>query len=80
MNAAPASPRTSQATSTVERAPTPVVVYPILVPMIMSGTKATAAILAANDADAWFWIKFLAAYDCVFTIVALWTFEALVIE
>ncbi len=58
----------------------PVVLYPILVPMIMSGTKATAAILAANDADAWFWIKFLAAYDCVFTIVALWTFEALVIE
>ena len=58
----------------------PVVLYPILVPMIMSGTKATAAILAATAADAWFWIKFLAAYDCVFTIVALWTFEALVIE
>lgn len=58
----------------------PVVLYPILVPMIMSGTKATAAILAASDADAWFWIKFLAAYDCIFTVVALWTFEALVIE
>ena len=58
----------------------PVVLYPILVPMIMSGTKATAAILAANDADAWFWIKFLAAYDGVFAVVALWTFEALVIE
>ncbi|MEZ4399927.1 MAG: heme exporter protein CcmB [Kofleriaceae bacterium] len=58
----------------------PVVLYPILVPMIMAGTKATAAILAADGGDAWFWIKFLAAYDAAFAVAALWTFEALVIE
>jgi len=58
----------------------PVVLYPILVPMIMAGTKATAAVLAGIPGDAWFWTKFLAAYDAVFVVVALWTFEALVIE
>ncbi len=58
----------------------PVVLYPILVPMIMAGTKATGALLAGAAGDAWFWTQFLAAYDAVFVIVALWTFEALVIE
>lgn len=58
----------------------PVVLYPILVPMIMAGTKATAALLVGASGDAWFWTQFLAAYDAVFVIVALWTFEALVIE
>lgn len=58
----------------------PVVLYPILVPMIMAGTKATGALLAGNGDDAWFWTQFLAAYDAVFVVVAVWTFEALVIE
>jgi len=58
----------------------PVVLYPILVPMIMAGTKATGALLVGADGDAWFWTQFLAAYDAVFIVVAVWTFEALVIE
>lgn len=58
----------------------PVVLYPILVPMIMAGTKATAALLAGTTGEAWFWTQFLAAYDAVFVVVAVWTFEALVIE
>jgi heme exporter protein CcmB len=58
----------------------PVVLYPILVPMIMAGTKATSTLLAGATGDAWFWTQFLAAYDAIFVIVALWTFEALVIE
>lgn len=57
----------------------PVVLYPVLVPMIMAGTKATAAILV-GDGDAWFWTRFLAIYDAAFLVVSLWTFEALVIE
>lgn len=57
----------------------PVVLYPILVPMIMAGTKATGAVLAGSG-DAWFWTQFLAAYDAVFVVVAVWSFEALVIE
>jgi heme exporter protein B len=58
----------------------PVVLYPILVPMIMAGTKATAALLSGNTGDAWFWTKFLGAYDVAFILVATWSFEALVIE
>ncbi len=57
----------------------PVVLYPVLVPMIMAGTKATAAILV-GDPEAWFWLRFLALYDAAFLMVAVWTFEALVIE
>ncbi len=62
----------------------PVVLYPILVPMIMAGTKATAAILpvggTADLVGAYFWIRFLLVYDAIFVVVALWTFESLVIE
>lgn len=66
----------------------PVVLYPILVPLLIAGTKATAALLegattpgGAPDLDAvYFWIKFLLVYDSVFVMVALWTFESLVIE
>ncbi|HVK75269.1 MAG TPA: heme exporter protein CcmB [Kofleriaceae bacterium] len=57
----------------------PVVLYPILIPMFMAGTKATAAILGASE-DVWFWTQFLTVYDAIFLVVSLWTFEALVIE
>ena len=58
----------------------PVVLYPILIPMFMAGTKATAALLAGDPSDAWFWTQFLTVYDALFLIASLWTFEALVIE
>lgn len=66
----------------------PVVLYPILVPLLIAGTKATAALLegagqqgAVADLDtAYFWIEFLLVYDGVFIVAALWTFESLVIE
>jgi heme exporter protein CcmB len=60
----------------------PVVLYPILVPLLIAGTKSTAALVEAQPdvTAAFFWIKFLAVYDVVFVAVALWTFESLVIE
>lgn len=66
----------------------PVVLYPILVPMLIAGTKATAALLegagvpggVADLETAYFWIKFLLVYDGIFVVVSLWTFESLVIE
>ncbi len=66
----------------------PVVLYPVLVPLLIAGTKATAALLegagdpnAVADLDAaYFWIKFLLVYDTIFIVAALWTFESLVIE
>jgi heme exporter protein B len=60
----------------------PVVLYPILVPLFISGTKATAALLMAKPDPhvAWYWIQFLGVYDGAFFVAALWTFESLVIE
>jgi heme exporter protein B len=66
----------------------PVVLYPILVPLLIAGTKATSALLegagqvgaVADLGTAYFWIEFLLVYDGVFILAALWTFESLVIE
>lgn len=60
----------------------PVVLYPLLIPLFVAGTTATAALLAAPiDLDrAWYWIGFLGLYDAAFLVVSLWVFEALVIE
>jgi heme exporter protein CcmB len=60
----------------------PVVLYPILVPMFIAGTKGTAALLAGvpDLPAAWYWIQFLGIFDAAFLVVSLWTFEALVIE
>ncbi|WP_045119066.1 heme exporter protein CcmB [Haliangium ochraceum] len=62
----------------------PVVLYPVLVPMLIAGTKATAALLPVAGVSeletAYFWIRFLCVYDAIFAVVALWTFESLVIE
>lgn len=60
----------------------PVVLYPILVPLLIAGTKGTAALLepTADLGAAYFWLEFLLVYDTVFVIVALWTFESLVVE
>ncbi|HET6613508.1 MAG TPA: heme exporter protein CcmB [Kofleriaceae bacterium] len=60
----------------------PVVLYPIIVPLLIAATKATAALAAPvpDLADAVFWIKFLAVFDAAFLVAAMWTFESLVIE
>ena len=60
----------------------PVMLYPILVPLFIAGTHATAALLESrvNLDEAWYWIGFLAIYDALFLVISLWTFEALVIE
>lgn len=58
----------------------PVVLYPILIPLLIAGTKATGGLLEGNLTQAWFWIKFLAVYDAMFLVAALWVFESLVIE
>jgi heme exporter protein CcmB len=58
----------------------PVVLYPILVPLFIAAIRGTSSILAGMDSEAWFWIRFLLVYDAVFVVVALWTFESVVIE
>ena len=58
----------------------PVVLYPILVPLLIAGTRSTGSALAGDDATAWYWVQFLGVYDSLFLVAALWIFESLVIE
>jgi len=60
----------------------PVILYPLLVPLFVAGTKTTAALVAEvpNLDIAWYWIRFLGVYDAAFLVLSLWTFESLVIE
>ncbi|HUJ58541.1 MAG TPA: heme exporter protein CcmB [Kofleriaceae bacterium] len=60
----------------------PVILYPLLIPLFVAGTKATAALLAtpANLEAAWYWIEFVGIYDAVFLVLSIWVFESLVIE
>jgi heme exporter protein CcmB len=60
----------------------PVVLYPILVPMLIAGTKGTAALVAQTPElqVAWYWLQFIGIYDAVFLVAAIWSFESLVIE
>ncbi|HEY0987319.1 MAG TPA: heme exporter protein CcmB, partial [Kofleriaceae bacterium] len=60
----------------------PVILYPLLVPLFVAGTKATAALIAEfpNFDAAWYWIQFLGIYDAAFLVLSIWVFESLVIE
>ena len=60
----------------------PVILYPLLVPLFVAGTKSTGVLVSeVPDLDiAWYWIRFLGIYDAVFLVLSLWVFESLVIE
>jgi heme exporter protein CcmB len=60
----------------------PVILYPLLIPLFVAGTKATAALITvpANFDAAWYWIEFAGIYDAAFLVLSLWVFESLVIE
>jgi len=60
----------------------PVLLYPVTVPVIIAGVRATAS-LAQPDADmavVQFWLALLVAFDVVFLALALWTFEPVMTE
>jgi len=60
----------------------PVLLYPITVPVIIAGVRATAALLQPEvDTDIIrFWLALLACFDVVFVTLALWTFEPLMTD
>jgi heme exporter protein B len=60
----------------------PVILYPLLIPLFVAGTRTTGALVAEipNLQIAWYWIKFVAVYDAAFLVLSLWIFESLVIE
>ena len=55
----------------------PVLLYPITVPVLIAGVRATAAIAQPEfEVDVVrFWLMLLIAFDIVFITLALWTFE-----
>jgi heme exporter protein CcmB len=55
----------------------PVLLYPITVPVIIAGVRATGALLEPElDAEILrFWLALLVCFDVVFVTLALWTFE-----
>jgi heme exporter protein CcmB len=59
-----------------------VMLYPIVIPALIAGTKGTAAIWMDPPelGVAHFWIKFLLVFDAIFIMAALWAFESLVVE
>jgi len=60
----------------------PVILYPILIPLFVAGTRTTQALVEdhPNLEAAWYWIRFLGIYDAGFLVLSLWIFESLVIE
>ena len=57
-----------------------ILLYPIIVPVLLAGTRGTEALLARplDLETAWFWARLLAVFDVIFLTVALWVFEPLV--
>jgi len=55
----------------------PIMLYPMTVPVMIAGVRGTAALLqpAPDLAMAQFWLGLLGAFDVVFLILALWTFD-----
>jgi heme exporter protein B len=60
----------------------PVLLYPITVPVIIAGVRATAALMAPEleVAILQFWLALLVCFDVVFVTLALWTFEPLMTD
>ena len=60
----------------------PVLLYPITVPVIIAGVRATSALLQPelDAAIIQFWLALLVCFDVVFVTLALWTFEPVMTE
>lgn len=59
-----------------------IVIYPVIVPVIMGGVKATTAILqpSMSIVDFELWARILFVFDVVFMVVSLWIFEPLLLD
>jgi heme exporter protein CcmB len=60
----------------------PILLYPITIPVMIAGVRATAALLQSppDTATVTMWIAILAAFDVVFMTLSLWTFEPVMTE
>ena len=57
----------------------PLLLLPLLTPVLIASTEATAALLVPNPAMRWGWLGFLLAFDVVF-LTALWLFGEYLLE
>ena len=57
----------------------PMLLLPLLVPILLASTEATAVLLGENPALRWDWLAILAAFDVVF-LTALWLFGEYLLE
>jgi heme exporter protein CcmB len=60
----------------------PILLYPITIPVMIAGVRATVALLQSppDTATVMMWIAILAAFDVVFVTLSLWTFEPVMTE
>ena len=57
----------------------PMLLLPLLVPILLASTEATAALLGENPTLRWDWLAIMAAFDVVF-LTALWLFGEYLLE
>jgi heme exporter protein CcmB len=56
----------------------PLLVYPLAVPVLIAGARATAGLLTGEDpALPAFWMRFLVVFDLIVVSLGMWTFEPL---
>ncbi len=57
----------------------PLLVYPVVVPVLIAGTRAGRwpLLVGAEPALVMFWLKFLLVFDAVFVSLGVWVFEPL---
>ncbi len=54
----------------------PLVVYPLAMPVVIAGVKATAgALQPIAPSETWSWVRFLAGFDILFVFLCGWLFE-----
>ncbi len=52
----------------------PLLTYPVVMPVLIAGTRGTVALLK-GEAAADYWIKFLLVFDAIFVSIGVWLFE-----
>ncbi len=59
----------------------PILLFPVIVPVVIAGVKATALLFQAPAAPGWIhWVKLLAGFDLIFVVVCYAVFRFVVEE
>jgi heme exporter protein B len=48
----------------------PLVLFPLLIPLLVAGVKATGAVLEDNFPELWDWVRLLVAFDVIFVVLS----------